>query len=146
MPGLAEELRALGKLKRTRSNYEKVADKVAELKANAESASTVLNSLAALRENAEDLESALGDAAGDNPLLEWSSAVSLALTDFLAALPGEDGFDISELVEEADGFCDAYGDAQDDTGYSAQDREEAWGALLDSLENIARALEVPANA
>lgn len=142
MPGLVDELRKLGKLKRTRANFDTVAAQVAELKEHAESASTALDALTELREKAEELQGALGEAGDDNPLVQWSTSVNDAITDLLAALPGDEGDNISELVEEADGACDTYESAQDDRDYSAADREEAWGALLDSLENVANAIEV----
>ena len=141
MAGYADELRKLGKLKRTRANFEKVQAEVEELTEHGENAEQVISALNTLREAASELESALNEAGDENPLLQWSSDIASALAEFMDALPGEEGDDIGGLIEEASSACENYEQAQDDRDYSADDREEAWGALLDALENVASAIE-----
>jgi hypothetical protein len=141
MPGLADELRRLTKLKRTRANFETITEQIAELKEHAENAATVLELLTELREKADQLGGALEEVGDDNPLLQWSEDVSAAIVDLLVALPGDENEDISELVDDADKACDNYAEIQDDRDYTAQDREDVWGPLLDSLENIADTIE-----
>jgi hypothetical protein len=141
MTNLSDELRRLSQLKRTRANFETITAQVAELKDQTEDASTILELLTELRDKANELAGALEQAGGDNPLLEWSDDVSEAIVDLLVALPGEEGLDIRELVDEADEACDDYDSAQDDRDYTAQDREDIWGPLMDCLEEIANAIE-----
>jgi hypothetical protein len=141
MPTLADELRRLSRLKRTRTNFETITEQVAELKEHAENASVVLELLTELREKADELAGALDQAGDGNPLLQWSEDVNEAIVDLLVALPGDDASDISDDIDTAEQACDDYEEAQDDHDYTAQDRENLWGPLLDSLENIAIAIE-----
>ena len=141
MTNLSDELRRLSQLKRTRANFETITQQVAELKEHAENASRVLELLTQLRNAADELAGALDTAGDDNPLLQWSEDVSEAIVDLLVALPGDDASDISDDIDTAEQACDDYEEAQDDHDYTAQDREDLWGPLLDSLENIAIAIE-----
>jgi DNA repair exonuclease SbcCD ATPase subunit len=141
MPTLADELRRLSNLKRTRTNFETIKEQVAELKEQTENASTVLELLTELREKADQLAGALEEVGDGNPLLQWADNVSEAIVDLLVTLPGDENGNISELVDDADEACDNYEAIQDDAGYTAQDRVDLWGPVMDALENIADAID-----
>lgn len=130
---LKDDIYALAKLKRSKKNLEKIQDQVAELRELADNAETVLESARTARDAVQDLISS-GD--GDNPLAAWWEDASMAGEKFLEEIP-EEAEDIGQLVSDAEGYAEEYEDCLGDPDYSAEDREEVWGNLLDALENIA---------
>jgi len=122
---------------RGRKNLERIQERIAEL---ADDAEQVLTEMAETREQLDSLADALDGVDEGNPLTSWAQALSEALSVFQAAFPAADTENIGELIGEAFSYADDYECCHDDSEYSADDREEAWGNLLDALENIAGAL------
>lgn len=142
MAGLADELRKMAKLSRTRTNLEKIREQVTDLKEHAGAASDLLTAVTAMREAASELGGALDEAGDDNVLTDnWTVDLREALADFVAALPGEDdGDDVTELIEDLDGACEDYESSLDDRDYSREDREEMWDKIMDGLTSVADAI------
>lgn len=129
-----DDITALTKLSRSRRNLEKIQGSIEELRGFADDGEEALRALAELREALEGI----GEMDEDNPLLPDVSDIRGMAQDLLAAIPEDLSFD--ELVSEAEGYAEEYESCLDDSDYSADDREDIWGNLLDSLTNIADAL------
>jgi len=135
---LKDDLYALSKLKRSKPNFTKIEEQLTELRQLSDGAEEALEKLAAAREALSELGGALDDA--DETLLPWASDLQLAITEFESALPSEDADGLGERISEAEDLAEAFEEASTDREYSAQDREDAWGELLDALIAIAEAL------
>jgi DNA repair ATPase RecN len=134
---LADDIRALARKRRSRPNLEKIQAQLGELRELADSAEDALQAMESAREALGELSGALEDDG--NPLLSWSAEVREAADALLALLP-EEGESPSELVSEAEEIAEEYESCLNDSDYSAYDRDEIWGNLMDALENIAGAL------
>jgi hypothetical protein len=137
---LKDDILVLAKLSRSRKNLERIREQTGELSDLHDDAKQVLTEMAETRERLQELADALGGVPGDNPFTSWSQDLLEALSVFQAAFPAEDTENIGELIGEAVSYADDYESCLDDSEYSAVDREEVWGNLLDALENIAGAL------
>lgn len=135
---LKDELKRLAGKKRSGKAFDEISQQVAELTEHAGTAADYLTALETAREAMSELSGAL-DGTEDNPLTEGAHLVKDAVDAFLEALP-ESEESIATLIEEAESACDEYENVKDDTDYTAQDREDAWGELCDALDNIAEAL------
>lgn len=135
---LKDDLYKLGKLRRSPRNFEKVQEQLTELRELSDGAEEALERLAATREALSELGGALDDA--DETLLPWASGLQLAITEFEGALPPDESDEIRERVSEAEDLAEAFEGAVSDHDYTKQEREDAWGELLDALIAIADAL------
>lgn len=140
MATLADDLRKLAGLKRTKKNFEKIQEQVGELAQYATDADTALEALSGFREKLDELQEALGNTDTDNPLLEWAAAFGAEL-DGLTVPGGNDDSDIPSLIQEAETACEEYDSIRVDPEYDSLGRDETWGALCDALDNIANALD-----
>ena len=138
---LYDDLTALTKLKQSRNNLGLINEQLTELQELADNAEEALSALANGRERVEELAGVLEGAAGDNPLIAWAPEVLEAAQKLLEALPPEDADSIEELLSDAQNYAEEYETSLDDSDYSADDREEVWGNLLDLLEQIAEAVK-----
>lgn len=137
---LKDDALALTKLSRNRRNLEKIQGQLEELRGFADDGAEVLTALADAREKAQEFYDLLENAGDDNPLFEWIPDMRLVVDKFLADLPGDEEDAVDELISEAEGQAEEYENCIEDKDYSADDREEIWGNLLDSMSNIAGAL------
>lgn len=136
---LKDDLEELAKLPRTRKSLEKIQEQVTELREFADSAADALSALQSARESAAELEATLD--TDDNPVLPWAMSIREVVQVFLAELPEETDDDLDDLITDAEGYAEEYENCLEDKDYTKDDREEAWGFLLDALENIAGALQ-----
>lgn len=73
--------------------------------------------------------------------MQWTTGAYEAVTDLLAVLPeGEDGEAFTEDINTAQQAAEEYEQAMDDREYSADNRAEIWGEMVDALENVANTL------
>lgn len=135
---LKDDILALTKLKRTPKNFGKVQEQLTELRTLADDTEEALTALANARESLSELSGALDDT--DSSFLPWAGKLQLAITDFENELPSEDIDNFAELISEAEDSAGNFEEAASDRDYSAQEREDAWGELLDAMENIGNAL------
>lgn len=138
---LKDDVLALAKLKRSRPNLEKIQGQLEELRGFADDGAEVLTALADAKEKAQEFYDLLENTGDDNPLLEWIPDVRPVVDKFLADLPGDEGDVVDELISEAEGQAEEYENCIDDRDYTTDDREEVWGNLLDTLSNIAEAMQ-----
>jgi len=136
MPSTRDELYALAKKKRSRANLEAIQEMLETLREHADNAEEALSALARIREDAETFWESLDD---ENLFLLSGSDIKEKLQAFLDELPGE-GEDVSDLITEAEGQAEEYENCLEDKDYSADDREEVWGNLLNALEEIAKVM------
>jgi flagellar biosynthesis regulator FlaF len=136
---LKDDLHKLAKLSRNKKNLEKITDQLSELRDAADQAEGALNAVQAAREALTELADNLD--ADDNPLLPWAAELRDAAVIFTEVLPPEEADELDDLISEAEGNTERYEESLEDKDCTADDREEIWGELLDSLENIAEALQ-----
>lgn len=134
---LKDDVLALAKLKRTRNNLGLIQEMLAELREHADNAEGGLSALQSAREALEELQDVLD--ADDNPFMSWSAEVRKATGDFLAGLP-EETESVDDMITRAESYAEEYKECLEDKDYSADDREEVWGNLLNALEDIAGAM------
>lgn len=136
---LKDDITALTKLKRTRNNLELIQEAITELREQADNAEDGLSALSSAREALSELSGAL--EADDNPFMSWAAEVRQMAENILAELPGEEVDEISDLITSAEEYAGEYELCLEDRDYSADDREEVWGNLLDALEDIAGVMD-----
>lgn len=136
MPSTRDELYALAKKKRSRENLEAIQEMLTELREHADRAEEALTALNRIREDANIFSSELDD---ENIFLPSGSDIQEKLQAFLDELPGE-GEDVDDLLSEAEARAEEYENCLEDNDYSADNREEIWGNLLDTLEDIAKVM------
>jgi hypothetical protein len=134
MPGYAGDLRSLGKLRRSKANVEKVAAFIEDMRGTWDEASDACDAV----NSADDALEILKGADEDNPFLPWLPEVKEGLGKILLLAFNDD---VGEMVAEAENALEDFEEAREDEDASAEARDEAWGALLDSLLTIADVLE-----
>lgn len=136
---LKEDITRLTKLKRNGKNLEKIQEFLTELETYVDGAEAVTSAIAEAREKMQALEDELDGSGDDNPLTAGAADLRIAVEAFLDVIP-EEGQDIGDLVTEANGYAQEYENSIGDREYTAENRDEIWGNLLDALENITEAL------
>lgn len=136
---LKDDLHKLAKLPRNKKNLEKIQAQLGETRELADNASETISALYSVRQALTELEGALD--TDDNPLIPWAPDVREMTQKFLAEMPGEEADELDDLISEAEGNAECYEESLEEEDYTAEEREEIWGELLDSLENIAEALQ-----
>jgi hypothetical protein len=134
---MKDDILALTKLKRSRNNLARIQDQLGEVGELAEAADVVNSLAAAVWEAVEELTGA--DGSG-NPMTPWFDDAVEAANLFQQSLPQEGAESVGDLVSEAEQAAEEYESCLEDRDYTADDREEVWGNLLDALSNIADAM------
>lgn len=131
---LKDDLLKLSRLPRSRKNLEKIQGQLEELEELGDSEDEISTALESLRSALEEFTEAEG--SDENPFSAWVSGAQAAAVIFLGSLP-EEREGISDVITGARGKAEEYENCLEDADYSAENREEIWGELLDALENIA---------
>lgn len=134
---MRDELLALTKLRRNRANLEQVQEQITELREHYDNAAEAIE---AAKEVFEAIDELTGTDGSGNPFTPWFDEVIEAAQVFQQALPQED-IDLDSMISDAEQMAEEYEESLDDRDYTADDREEIWGNLMNILTDIAAAME-----
>lgn len=139
----AEQLHELSRATRSRRNLEKIQTLLEEVKENAAPVEdwgseirTLNDAVSSVREQTENIDNTIMPS-------QYVSKVTDALDTLDALLPGDDdpALELSNLIDEALSHAEDYESMLDDRDLSAEDREDKWAELQESLTAIGDGLD-----
>lgn len=143
MTSLAEELRALAAKRRNKNVLAEIQEKLAEIRGHYDDIEPFADAAGAAVTALNELQGVFEQVDPDNPLVPGGLTAD-DIGAMLKQIPGGDSDDetgIGQLLDDADAAAESYEEIADDRDYDGDARAEAWGELVDELENIANWLD-----